>query len=143
LESINFKSIVSQFESSPLWGWHFLVPDDIASMFVDGKDRRVVCTINDILKLHCALMPSKDTWFVMMNQPNIKKLNVALHGEINVAMQKDTSDYGMTMADEFREVLDQELSADKYFHALTPGKQRTLLHIVNSVKIPILVSENH
>jgi hypothetical protein len=79
-------------------------------------------------------MPNKDVWFITMNQGNVKKLNIGSNSEIQVVMSKDTSEYGMPIADEFREVLDQEPLADKYFHALTPGKQRTLLHIINTVK---------
>lgn len=134
MEQVQFTSILTQFPNSPLWGWHFLVPEDIAKTFVNGKDRRVICTINDLITMHSALMPNKDAWFVMMNQGNVKKLNLGPNSEIQVVMAKDISEYGMPMADEFREVLDQEPLADQYFHALTPGKQRTLLHIINSVK---------
>jgi len=134
MEKIHFTSILTKFPNSTLWGWHFLVPDDIAKTYVNGKDRRVICTINDQLTIHCALMPSKDAWFVTMNQTNVKKLKLGPNSEINVLISKDTSEYGMPIADEFREVLDQEPLADKYFHALTPGKQRTLLHIINTVK---------
>jgi hypothetical protein len=134
MEQVQFTSILTQFPNSPLWGWHFLVPEAIAKTFVNGKDRRVICTINDLITMHSALMPNKDAWFVMMNQGNVKKLNLRPNSEIQVVMAKDISEYGMPMADEFREVLDQEPLADQYFHALTPGKQRTLLHIINSVK---------
>lgn len=134
MEQVQFTSTLTQFPNSPLWGWHFLVPEDIAKTFVNGKDRRVICTINDLITMHSALMPNKEAWFVMMNQGNVKKLNLGPNSEIQVEMAKDISEYGMPMADEFREVLDQEPLADQYFHALTPGKQRTLLHIINTVK---------
>lgn len=134
MDIAHFKSIITQFPSSPLWGWHFLVPKEIVSNFVDGKDRRVVCTINHQIKLHCALMPNKDTWFIMLNQGVVKKLNVISNCEIEVSLIKDRSTYGMPMPDEFREVLDQEPDADSYFHALTAGKQRSLLYIVGKVK---------
>lgn len=134
MEKVHFKTILAKFSDSTLWGLHFLVPDDIAPLFIEGKDRRVICSINDIITLHCALMPNKGTWFVMLNKEIFKKLNLVPNSEINVVISKDTSEYGMPMADEFREVLDQEPLADKYFHALTPGKQRSLLHIINTVK---------
>lgn len=134
MESHKFTAVVLQFPDSPLWGWHFLVPNDIATSLVNGKDRRVICTLDERLVLHAALMPNKDTWFIMLNKANVKKLNLPPNGEINVLLIKDESEYGMPMADEFREVLDQDAMANDYFHALTPGKQRTLLYLVNSVK---------
>lgn len=134
MESVLFTTILSQFPSSPLWGWHFLVPSDIAEKFVEGKNRRVICTINGEVTLHCALMPNKETWFIMLNKSIQKKLKTPLNSEIQVRIIRDESEYGMPMPDEFREVLDQDQEADKYFHMLTPGKQRTLIYIVSTVK---------
>ncbi|MBC7885513.1 MAG: DUF1905 domain-containing protein [Saprospiraceae bacterium] len=133
MNQVSFISVLSQFESSTLWGWHFLVPSTIAAQFVNGKDRRVICTINEI-KLHCALMPNKETWFIMINQGVQKKLGVALNSEISVLIEKDTSKYGMPIPEEFQEVLLQDPDADRYFHKLTPGKQRSLLYIIGKVK---------
>jgi Bacteriocin-protection, YdeI or OmpD-Associated/Domain of unknown function (DUF1905) len=134
MEAVVFTTVIDRFPSSPLWGWHFLVPPDIAAAFVQGNDRRVVCTINNQLTIHCALMPNKETWFVMLNQGVQKKLKAPLHSDLNISMVKDTSEYGMPMPDEFREVLDQDDDASTYFHQLTPGKQRSLIYIVSKVK---------
>lgn len=49
-------------------------------------------------------------------------------------MTKDTSDYGMPMPDELNEVLAQDYQAYEYFHALTPGKQRNLIYVINKIK---------
>lgn len=134
MKPVVFSSILSKFKSSTLWGWHFLVPDDIASGFILGTDRRVVCTINDQLTLHCALMPNKNTWFILLNQSVQKKLKSPENSEIKISLIKDTSEYGMPMPEELREVLNQDIDADTFFHALTPGKQRSLIYIVGKVK---------
>jgi hypothetical protein len=134
MKEFKFKAVLSHFESSPLWGRYFDIPEEIAIQLVEGNDRRVICVINDVLKLHSALMPNKGNWFIMLNKENQKKLDVSLNTTIFVCLIKDRSEYGMPMPDEFREVLNQEPDADKYFHELTPGKQRTLLHIVSKVK---------
>lgn len=134
MEPVSFTTILTQFPSSPLWGWHFIVPGNIATQFIQGKDRRVICTINDEVTLHSALMPNKDTWFIMLNKQIQKKLQTPLNSKINVSLIKDESEYGMPMPEEFREVLDQDPAADKYFHALTAGKQRSLIYIVSKVK---------
>ncbi|MFZ1749812.1 MAG: YdeI/OmpD-associated family protein [Saprospiraceae bacterium] len=134
MEEDIFVTILSQFANSPLWGWHFLVPNDIAIKYIDGKDRRVICTINDHITIHCALMPNKDTWFVMTNQQLVKKMNVPVNSEIKVCLKKDHSKYGMPMPEEMNEVLLQDPDADDYFQALTSGKQRSLIYIVSKVK---------
>lgn len=134
MEAVSFTSILTQFPSSPLWGWHFIVPAIIAKQFIQGKDRRVICTINDKVTLHCALMPNKDSWFIMLNQQIQKKLQTPLNSEITVSLIKDESEYGMPMPEELREVLDQDPAADTYFHSLTAGKQRSLIYIISKVK---------
>ncbi|MFN8337736.1 MAG: YdeI/OmpD-associated family protein [Saprospiraceae bacterium] len=131
---IYFKTAATQFPSSPLWGWHFVVPNDIAIQFVDGKDRRVVCTINDKLTIHAALMPNKETWFVMLNQKHVKLLQIVPDTIVEVQMVKDTSEFGMPFPEELKEVLYQDVEAEKYFMSLTPGKQRTLIYQINNTK---------
>lgn len=134
METVNFSTTLSRFQSSPLWGWYFDVPNVIATEFTQGTDRRVICTINGQLTIHCALMPNKGTWFVLLNKENVKKINLPEHHEIKVSMSKDTSDYGMPMPDELNEVLAQDYQAYEYFHALTPGKQRNLIYVINKIK---------
>lgn len=134
MEAVAFTSVLSRFPSSLLWGWHFLVPHEIATLFTQGNDRRVVCTINEQLTLHCALMPNKDTWFIMLNQGVQKKLMTPLNSELKISLIKDVSEYGMPMPDELREVLDQDAEFDTYFHKLTRGKQRSLIYVVGKVK---------
>lgn len=134
MKNISFDTILSQFQSSTLWGWHFIVPKDIAINFVKGNNRRVICTINDKINIHCALMPNKNDWFILTNEQTVKKLGVNKNSTITVTMTKDESQYGIPMPDEFREVLNQEPMVDTFFHLLTPGKQRSLLYIIGKVK---------
>ncbi|MEZ4892245.1 MAG: YdeI/OmpD-associated family protein [Saprospiraceae bacterium] len=53
---------------------------------------------------------------------------------LRVSLKKDTSEYGLPMPEEMAEVLAQDDEGDKLFHALTPGKIRTLLYIAGNVK---------
>ncbi len=134
MNPVTFSTTITHFISSPLWGYYFPVSNEIASLFINGNNRRVICTLNDTISLHCALMPNKENWFVMLNKQVFKKLNLPLNSVIEVKMIKDESEYGMPMPDEFREVLDQDPDADVYFHNLTPGKQRSLIYLVGKVK---------
>lgn len=73
METVTFTTTLSRFQSSPLWGWYFDVPIVIATEFTQGTDRRVICTINGHLTIHCGLMPNKGIWFVLLNKENVKR----------------------------------------------------------------------
>lgn len=134
METFSFNTTLRKFQSSPLWGWYFDVPEYVATVFTKGSDRRVICTINEHIFIHCALMPNKGTWFILLNKENVKKISLPENHEISVKISKDNSEYGMPMPDELNEVLLQDYKAYEYFHALTPGKQRSLIYLINKIK---------
>lgn len=117
------------------WGHCLAVPSIYAEMFKseDGS-RRIVCVLNDALTLHAAIMPHGDGWVISMNKPNLKKLGLKVGSPVQVKIKKDTSEFGLPMPDEFREVLEQDSEAKAYFDALTAGKKRSLFHLINGVK---------
>ncbi len=131
MSAATFTAPILNFNSK-LWGYHFPVPEDIARRYTDGNNRRVKCTINGQIKIQSALMGSKSGWFILLNKELVTKLNHP--EEITVTMEKDTSEYGMEMPEELAVLLDQDEEGRKHFDALTPGKQRNLIYIVNKVK---------
>lgn len=132
-EAHHFTAIVEKMDSQ-LWSHYFVVPPAIAQYFLDQKTRRVVCTLQEKEKVHAALMPSGDSWFILLN----KKLRTILHLEegdkLSVTLEEEKEAYGMPMPEELQVSLDQDEEASAYFHALTPGKQRNLIYIVSKVK---------
>ncbi len=71
---------------------------------------------------------------ILANQERRTILGLRQGDTFSVVLEKDTSEYGMPMSDEFREVMNQSPEANSIFYALTPGKQRTLIHLCDSVK---------
>ncbi len=130
---MNVKTELLRFESSPLWGYYLPVSPDVADRFIEGNDRRVICTIAD-RQLHVALMPNKFEYFIMMNKSLVQQLGLGIGQKLEINIEKDRSEYGMDMPDELRELLAQDEEGSKYFHELTPGKQRTLIYVVSKVK---------
>ena len=128
-------SITTTLEKSEsnLWGYHLPVPKDIADKFIDGSNRRVICTINNY-SFPCALMPDKSDFFILINKETRIKLNLREGLEINMKIKKDTSEFGMPMPDSFQTLLDQDEEGKKHFNNLTPGKQRSLIFLVKKVK---------
>lgn len=122
--------------NSPVWTLIAPVPDAIAEKLIpETTDKRVICTLNDQVKKHCALMPRGDgSHYILINKQELKQLGLVLNEKVNVSLEPDNSTYGMPMDDEFRAVLDSDPEGERYFEALTPGKKRTLLYMVNKIK---------
>lgn len=126
LEKENYHDIYHTF---------FYVPDDVVYQLTDGTNRRVVCTVNGEVKYHCAIHgDGTGKHRIMLNQQRCKQLRLLRGDVIDVELQKDTSEYGVEMSEELREVLDQNADADRIFHEFTKGMQRTLIYWVDNVK---------
>ncbi|MCH2234066.1 MAG: YdeI/OmpD-associated family protein [Crocinitomicaceae bacterium] len=130
----SFKAKLDLEKNSLGWDFTIAVPIEIAEKFI-GTDRRVICSINNIISWHCALMPDGNGgFFIMINKENRKKLNAENQTELFIELKKDETKYGMAVPDFFEELCFQDPEADKLFHKLTPGKQRTLLHTIGKPK---------
>ena len=125
-----FTSKVASSDNN-LWMRHFLVPDDIAHALTsaDGS-RRVVCRLNNLIEYQCAIVSVvRGQLGCTINKTYCKKLGVDVGDTLSVELWADTSEYGLPMPDEFKEVLAIDEQANGYFQGLTPGKKRTLLHM--------------
>ncbi|MCB0571617.1 MAG: DUF1905 domain-containing protein [Phaeodactylibacter sp.] len=133
-DAIEFTSVLEDFNSS-LWGHHIVVPEAIAQVFLSQGSRRVVCRLNGQVEFQCALMPKGDgSYFININKKLRDKLGLKPGMAIQASLREDDSTYGLPMPEELRELLRQDEEGDRLFHALTPGKQRSLLYIVGSPK---------
>jgi len=126
-----FKTTLNKFKDNPLWGFHFMIPIQIAQLYITKKDKRVICQINGEFKFHCALMSDgKGEFFIMINKQNIKKQKLIQGQIVELILEKDNTKYGMKMPEELSELLLIDERGNDLFHKLTPGKQRALIHIV-------------
>ncbi len=132
---MTFTTTLDKFDSN-LWGHHIFVPDVIAKSFItENGDRRVVCTLNDTVKFQCALMPKGDGgFFININKKIRDSLQLKIGMQVQATLRKDDSKYGLPMPEELDELFKMDEEGNRLFHALTPGKQRTLLYIVGFPK---------
>lgn len=79
-------------------------------------------------------MPYAGYHYLIVSKAIVEKLGLKYGSEVGLTIQKDTSDLGMDFPIELEEVLAQDDGARFFFQKLTPGKQRNLIYIVNSVK---------
>lgn len=128
-----FISIIEEYKTD-LYGCFFRVEEQIAEKFIEGKDRRIICTVNDLVVMHCALMPSDDGWFILINKTNRNKIKVEEGDRVEVVIEKEKSKYGMPMPVELETCLTEDKEGSALFHKLTMGKQRSLIYIVSKIK---------
>ena len=113
------------------------MPAGVAKDLIDGESHRIIFSINGSPESQRALLPRGDGSYVVTVN---KKLRTALRLEsgarLEVTMRSDRSKYGLPMPEELEELLRQDREGDRIFHALTPGKMRTLLYLVGTAKHP-------
>ncbi len=118
------------------FGYHYVaVTREISDAFgFKGNARRVVATFNSTVTFQCALMPKDGDFFILVNKKHRDRLRLIVGDMVRVELVRDESKYGLPMPDELREVLDQDPEGDRLFHALTAGKQRTMLYYIGKWK---------
>lgn len=134
-EEYSFKSKLEFVDSSLGWHCFIPVPNAITKKLIVEKDRRVVCKINDKLKLQAALMPSKEGFhYIILNKTNRAKLKVEKGDSVHVVLTKDKSEYGAALPEFFKVFCEEDPEGSDLFHALTPGLQRSLLYLITKIK---------
>ncbi|MEM6738133.1 MAG: YdeI/OmpD-associated family protein [Bacteroidota bacterium] len=117
-----------------LWSYYLAVPRKAVDALINGNDRRVICKIENCVTIYSALMPKGEVYSIYLKKEHMKKQGWEVGDEVQVSLEKDTSDYGMPVPESFLELLDQDTEGSMYFHELTKGKQRSLIHLVSKVK---------
>lgn len=79
-------------------------------------------------------MPWGEGSYIMVNKKVREQLGLKEGDQVTLELMKDTSEYGMPMPESLQVMLDQDEIGSEYFHALTPGKQRSLIYLVSKVK---------
>ncbi len=128
-----FVSTLEKFDSN-LWQFHVPIPETLALSLIEGANKRVICTLNGQVGFRTALMKSEGYWFVLVNKDHRDQLQLNEGHQLNVSLEKDHSEYGHEMPEEFQVLLDQDELGETYFKSLTMGKQRSLVYIVTKVK---------
>lgn len=130
---VTLVTLIENFNSN-LWKYHFKVPSDLADQFKEENRRRIVYTVKGKAPVHACLMSYDGHWMVLTSQKALKNLGLAEGDEFEVTIEKDSSEYGMDYPVEMAEVFSQEELAKELFDALTPGKRRSLIYLINAVK---------
>ncbi len=133
-DKLRFTSVLERSDNK-LWGCHFRIPSRIAKQLMNGDGRRVVCTLNDAAEYQRAMIPHGNGSFVItVNKKLRDSLGLTFGMEVEVSLRRDESQYGLPLPKELQALLRQDEEGNALFHALTRGRQRTLLYIIGSAK---------
>jgi Domain of unknown function (DUF1905) len=134
LKQVEFRTELTV--SSTGSGWHFLIVEKeiVAKFAFEDKFKRVICSINGSEPFQCALMPWGELFYIIVNKKKRDEVGIAAGDMVDVVLVKDESQYGLPMPEEFREVLNQDEEGDRLFHALSKGKQRSVLYMLSRSK---------
>lgn len=132
VKKLRFKTDLATYGEG-MWVYVPIAKEMAATIaFPNRRYKRVTCSINGQEAFHCALMPSGTGDFIItVNKTKRDAWGLRVGERIDVSLEIDTSQYGLPMPEEFRAVLDQDPEGDELFHALTPGRQRSLLYLAN------------
>lgn len=132
---MEFEGKVENATNSNVYGHHIIVPEQIVEFFFQKNTKRFICTLNNNHQFPCALIPKgQGIYFIYINAALRKKHQLQIGSTIQVKLEPDESKYGMPMPEEMEELLKIDDEANNYFHQLTKGKQRSLLHIIGKPK---------
>lgn len=127
----SFTSAVTP-SNSKLFNYCVPVPADITAAFLEKGSKRVVVVFNRTEPFQAALTPIGDGAYVLkINQGRMKKLGLEIGSMIDVELFPDDSAYGLPLPEELAELWKIDEEGKDLFHALTLGKQRTMLYIVS------------
>ena len=116
---------------------HILIPQEISKALIANKQKRFLCSINGDKPFHAGHVPNgKGQYFIIINKAKIKKYKLSSEKTCKVVISNDDSEYGINLPEEMAELFVQDPEGADLFHQLTPGKQRSLLHLVDKIKSP-------
>lgn len=140
---MKFTATISRFEESDVfWTSIIIIPEDVfTEMIKHTTEKRTICTINNSLTFHCAMILKKPFHYIMLSKEKIKALKLDIHNEISVEIVPDTSEFGMEICDELQEVLFSDPDGNLLFEKLTSGRKRSILYMISKTKNPQLKIE--
>tara|TARA_B100001115_G_scaffold184631_1_gene187963 strand:- start:345 stop:809 length:465 start_codon:yes stop_codon:yes gene_type:complete len=117
-------------------GIPFVICDyDVAQKFIEQHSKRVLIYGPDQKAIHRALQLRKDGYaLIALSKAILKGWKMEVGDLVQIRVEPDTSEFGMSFPEEFKIVLEQDPEAAAVFERLKPGRQRGVLHYVSQPK---------
>jgi hypothetical protein len=113
---------------------HYIALDAGTVKKFAGKEKRLICKIEDI-QLHCALLFQKEIgYYIMISKANLARLNLKIGSIVKASFEKDTTELQFEENEALNEVLATDTEATEIWNTLTNGNKRSLIYWVQSIK---------
>jgi hypothetical protein len=133
MAAINFKSKICKLEH--LAGHYIDIPASVVKKAGGIGKQRFVCTVDNGMTWKCGLVAHKaGGGYILLNKKQMQMGKFNVGQVVNVFLKKDTSQYGMDVPAELKEVFAQDEIGKERFDNLVPGKRRYIIYYVNQVK---------
>ncbi|WP_421754831.1 YdeI/OmpD-associated family protein [Croceimicrobium sp.] len=128
---MNFEAYIENTGGIP-----FVICDyDAAQKFIEQHSKRVLIYGPDQKAIHRALQLRKDGYaLIALSKAILKSWKLEVGDLVQIKVEPDTSEFGMSFPEEFKIVLEQDPEAAEVFERLKPGRQRGVLHYVSQPK---------
>lgn len=112
-----------------------IVPTELVRVLLQDGQKRFICSINNAVDFHCAIQSRGAQGYAIMVSKRLQKAaDIDIGEELAVTLLPDESEYGLPLPEEWAEVLAIDEEAAVIFKGLTPGRQRSILHLVGVPK---------
>lgn len=112
----------------------FYVGRDLSEYFSLNNIKRVTLKIEENEPLHQELRKSNLGFKLTLSKRTIKEFNLEVGKSYNIEVKEDSSKYQFKFPEILNKIFYQDSEAEKLFEKLTAGKQRSILHKINTVK---------
>lgn len=133
-EPLDFSAEVESFEKMG-YGAFIALPERIWVLAKASGFKRWICTLNDAVTWHCAILPLGDgRRFVILSKDKLKAADLDLGHHVHVLLEPDVSQYGMALPPDLEEMLEADPEFQRRFDEMKPGRRRGVIHHIASAK---------
>lgn len=115
--------------------YFFKITADVVSGFKNGKQTRLLCTVDKMLSFSCGLNHlGNGDFFIMLSTKNVKSIGKKVGDLISFELREDPNPLGVELPEVLAALLEQDEVLQQKFESLTAGKKRSLVHAISRIK---------
>ena len=115
--------------------YHLEVSADIVNQYEKKRATRLICTIDDKVKLRCGLSHlGNGNFYIMLAKRYIQELGKDVGELISYTLEEDSNPLGVDIPEVLEAFLAQDEDGKQIFDKFTDGRKRTLIFKVLRIK---------
>ncbi|WP_298518590.1 DUF1905 domain-containing protein [uncultured Kordia sp.] len=115
--------------------YHLVVSADIVNQYEKKRATRLICTIDDTVRLQCGLNHlGNGDFYIMLAKKYIKQIGKEAGETISYKLEIDPNPLGVDIPEVLEVFLAQDPDGKTIFDKLTDGRKRTLIFSVLRIK---------